>query len=431
MQSELVLLVSMAAYCIYYLKLDFWPLQINRLDISSVYSIGLLLNTISHIIAITSTDPFIIKNYLLRYIPEHLFIGMLVFNVGSVVIMETFRYYLKPGLFTRSEILSLLGPKWSTVLLVGFFFFFINNFTSVGSLGTLGTILGLVVFGAVFYLSTYAHFYNDHFKINSLLIFVIFLSFWALWFSYLRYEIILPWISYFFGEAIARKRFMAFTLQSKVIIVCLLIIAPPVFTYLGENRAEISGRSDKISLIVKGVQEEQDLDRGQTIMSRLSYINQLTHVVGLVKKNDFYEGETLYYLGFVFIPRFLWPEKPTIQQGQWFALETGLAYQLKGKVNNSINMTVPGEFYLNFGWSGVIIGCFLFGLFIVFVWNGIQGNNLPSWGLQFFLLFSSMAGLGADLQAVVTLLSYFLIYKVYVLLTGSDKPLVQAVQKTK
>ncbi|MEZ5050579.1 MAG: hypothetical protein R2766_13115 [Saprospiraceae bacterium] len=391
----------------------------KRLDISSVYPVGLLLNTISHIIAVTSADSFIIRNYLLLYIPENLFIGLAIFHIGSVVIMETLRFRVKAQRFTPVEIWNLLRYRWTEIFIISLVLFFVTNFTSLGSLGSLGSILSLLSLGSVLYLSVYAHFYNDSTRINLLILYVIFLSVWAMRYSYLRYEIMLPWISYFLGEAIARKSFAKFCSQSKLIIVVLLITVPPLFTYLGQNRTEISGRSDKLTLIIRGVQKSGDLEKGQTIMSRLSYINQLTHVVRLTRENGFYNGETLKYFSYAFVPRFLWVAKPTIQQGQWFALETGLALKLKsGKANNSINMTVPGELYLNFGWPGVIIGCWLFGLFIAFIWQSIQGNNFPSWGLQFYLLFGSLAGLGADLQVIVTLLAYFLLYKSFVLLTS-------------
>lgn len=419
-QSEILLLLTSIAYCVFYMKRDFWPFQVNRLDISSVYSIGLLLNTISHLIAITSTDPDVIRNYLLLYVPKHLFTGLAVFHIGSIVIMETFRYTIPIGKFDNQEIRRMLQKlRWDVVLISTAIFFLLDKFTTLGGLGSVGTIVRLFVMGSILYLSVYAHFTNEHKKIYLVLLVVSFVSLWALLFSYLRFEIVLPWVSYFLGEAIARKRLRDFTIQSKAMLVILLIIAPPVFTYLGDKRAEISGRSDKLSLIISGVRDdEQELERGQTIMARLSYINQLTHVIDLTTEKGFYNGRTLEYFGYVFIPRFLWSEKPTIQQGQWFALESGLAFQLKnGKVNNSINMTVPGEFYLNFGWLGVVVGCMLFALFISFIWRGIQGQNLLSLSLQFYLLFGSMAGLGADLQIVVTLFAYYLIYRAYLFLS--------------
>jgi len=385
------------------------------LDIASIFPLGLLLNTISHIIAVTSTDPVVLKNYLLLYVPENLFEGLAIFHIGSIVISEVFRYGIQPKKFERADVVSLLRRStWATMLLSAIVFFGLSKFTAIGRLGSIGTIFDLFILGAVLYLSVYAHFYNEQTKINILFCFVIFLTLWAIRFAYLRFEIILPWVSYFLGEAIARKRLRNFALQSKLTMIALIFFLPPVFGYLGKKRADIAGRPDKISLVISGVQNKQQYENDQTIMARLSYINQLTNVVQLTRKKGFYEGKTLEYFTFAFIPRFLWPDKPTIQQGQWFAIESGLALRLKGgKANNSINMTVPGEFYLNFGWMGVILGCMLFALFVASIWNGIQGKNLPALALQFFILFNGMAGLGADLQIVVTLLAYFLIYKAY------------------
>jgi hypothetical protein len=426
LRSDLVLIVSSILYCSLYLIKDFWPLRINRLDISSVYPIGLLLNSVSHLIAIIS-NPEDVKYYLLLYKQEFLFEGLAIFHIGSVIIMETMRMLINDsGALILVERMRF-RYNWNYMMLGSIGLFFVTNLTPIGSLGSIETAAKLLLFGTIMYLSIYVHYNNERGRITLLILYVGFLSFWALRYSYLRYEILLPWFAYFLGEGIARKRFTKFSNQSKIVIVILAISIPPIFTFLGKERSSLIGNSDKVGIVLKGARQAESLEGGETIMSRLSYINQLTHLVNLTEKNGFYDGESLAYFKFVFIPRILWSEKPLVMQGQWFGLETGLAYKLKsGRANSSINMTVPGEFYLNFGWWGVLIGCFIFGAILSFIWNTIRGNDFFSLAFQFYLLFVSMAGLGADLQVIVTIMAYFLIYKAYDLTKVRDSlPLVK------
>ncbi|MFO0266551.1 MAG: hypothetical protein ACK51D_06345, partial [Cyclobacteriaceae bacterium] len=70
-----------------------------------------------------------------------------------------------------------------------------------------------------------------------------------------------------------------------------------------------------------------------------------------------------------------------------------------------------GEMYLNFGWSGLMAGCTLFGFFVSFIWNSVRGSDLLSWAFRFYLLFLGMFSLGSDMMVIPQLMAYWLIYK--------------------
>jgi hypothetical protein len=157
-------------------------------------------------------------------------------------------------------------------------------------------------------------------------------------------------------------------------------------------------------------------DEEKSALARASTLNQLSQVVRLQDERGFYGGKTLSYLFFAFIPRFIWPDKPLIMQGRWFALEAGLAYNhgeesSLAKVNNSVNMTVAGEFFLNFGFLGVILGMGLIGYFMQqfwFVCNFFQkGNNLSGTLFGVFLMLVAYFYLQVDAQFIVTLFQVF------------------------
>jgi hypothetical protein len=135
--------------------------------------------------------------------------------------------------------------------------------------------------------------------------------------------------------------------------------------------------------------------------------------VYLVRRDGYRDGATLDYLGYAFIPRFLWPEKPLIAKGAWFALEIGQAYTRRdGSISNSVAMTIPGELYLNFGWPGVLVGCLLYGMLLGVFWTRTgfweDPDNAFGSAFGFFLLWTAF-GLGADLQLLVTTTAVYLL----------------------
>lgn len=80
---------------------------------------------------------------------------------------------------------------------------------------------------------------------------------------------------------------------------------------------------------------------------------------------------------FVFIPRVLWPDKPTVVPGQWFAERLGRGQATATGFSNAINMTVPGELYLNFGWLGMLLGLTMLALLYAVVWDAVGNLKNP------------------------------------------------------
>lgn len=74
----------------------------------------------------------------------------------------------------------------------------------------------------------------------------------------------------------------------------------------------------------------------------------------------FWNGKTYLSLVGAFVPRFLWPDKPTKELGQGFGHRYG--YLNPSDEKTSLNLPVLVEFYANFGVAGVIIGMWLVGL---------------------------------------------------------------------
>jgi len=90
-------------------------------------------------------------------------------------------------------------------------------------------------------------------------------------------------------------------------------------------------------------------------MERASLLGQVAHVLELTPSQvPFQEGQTYSYLAIKLIPRFLWPEKPSVSQANRFYQ---VAYGLTDERNldkTSIAVGSMAEGYVNFGWLGVI-----------------------------------------------------------------------------
>ncbi len=240
----------------------------------------------------------------------------------------------------------------------------------------------------------------------------------ALFVSFLRIELLTPSIAFFGGYFIA-KGDIRYILSYRIVPpIVILIIFSLFFRTLAGNRSHfISAFTADAPQKFNSSYTVGDGTGGDEggLLERSANIAQLTNVMHLVDKNGTYNGRASEPLLAAFIPRFLWPDKPKVQLGAWFALEIGAAsIGETGRANNSINMSIPGELYLDFGWIGLAIGALLFGGLVAAFWNAARFNdssyNLTGalWGG--YLLLYALAGIGSDLQIVVSLISTYLVF---------------------
>ena len=299
-----------------------------------------------------------------------------------------------------------------------FYFLLIINISKLGGVALerkqVGKIITLLnTIGILFFARLWGNSEDKKYRMYALTLFLI-QTYISLLFSYLRFELILPSFYLFIGYFIGKGQWKDLFSYRIFPFVFIFILYSSVFQILASNRlsfisAFTSNNSNNHEVVVR---EEKAKTGG--LLDRSANVAQLTNIVNLVEKKGFYNGSVSILLLTALIPRQLWPEKPKIQLGTWFALEIGVGYKNKeGVVNNSINMTVPGELYLDFGWLGVVIGSFLFGGFFAAMWNTTRFYHSPYnlTGTIFggYLIMLSI-GSYADLQIVVTMLSTFLIF---------------------
>lgn len=131
-------------------------------------------------------------------------------------------------------------------------------------------------------------------------------------------------------------------------------------------------------------------------------------------------GDTYLKLLYQFIPRSLWPEKPdniTVVMSKIFRPE-------QFEIGVSYNPTLLGEMYYNFGLAGVIVGCFLVGMCIAWLYRfGRRNIESAPMTLIYVVLVVSIIEHGRGAFSNITM-TYLLFYLTPIFLAIRRSPLV-------
>jgi hypothetical protein len=135
-------------------------------------------------------------------------------------------------------------------------------------------------------------------------------------------------------------------------------------------------------------------------------------IVGEVNESGLRMGETMEYATYAFIPRLLWPDKPTVTRGAWFSDYLGL-YGTEGEVSTSVGMTAIGELYWNFGMAGVLIGMLAIGCLQGLLWcmAGSDPQGKPIHMLLYVSIMLSMTDMPEAVTVFVSLAITYLTFK--------------------
>lgn len=156
-----------------------------------------------------------------------------------------------------------------------------------------------------------------------------------------------------------------------VVLLGIFLVFPLYDTYRMQDT-----RADKWRRLDTAVDTAIEWDRSTFVensfgrfMDRIAIITSVAAVLRDVGDHvEFRKGETLLLtpLG-MFIPRFLWPDKPSVSLGREF----GVTFQLVSPIDSK-TMIAPSfiaEFYWNFHIPGVLVGMFVFGAFFRWVYR--------------------------------------------------------------
>jgi O-antigen polysaccharide polymerase Wzy len=154
-----------------------------------------------------------------------------------------------------------------------------------------------------------------------------------------------------------------------------VVFAFPVFqSYRNLVRGEhgvtsIQALQNLAATIQKAIEAENKVEagfggtafKGQSFWERSSLKHSVEIIVSRTGVDKpFQMGATLTPIAATFIPKLLWPDKPSVAVGQVFNKE----FQLGEVADTYISPSHVGELYWNFGWPGVIVGSLLIGLLL-------------------------------------------------------------------
>lgn len=249
----------------------------------------------------------------------------------------------------------------------------------------------------------------------------------AFFFDYLRGTIAQPLVAFTCGAVLGARSLRPLRDPHFVPVLAVGALFVMFYGLLGETRERgVHGvaRFTDMHEYHQWRAAQPDIAPQQTIVARLTSFNQLSQIGALIDRNGFYGGRTFEYLRYALTPRAIWPEKPKIALGAWYAMEIGQAVPTaNGWYNNSVNMTQAGELYLNFGWLGVIVGLPLFGGALAFFWTRanfweLGARNIAGSAFAAIMFWTVLGGHG-EFTLLVTLLGIFLALYGFSILIGS------------
>ncbi len=135
-------------------------------------------------------------------------------------------------------------------------------------------------------------------------------------------------------------------------------------------------------------------------------------LVGEVEQSGLLFGETMKYATYAFVPRIIWPDKPTVTRGAWFSTRLGLS-DTEGDATTSLGMSAVGELYWNFGTFGVLLGMFAIGCGIGMLWRmaGADPRGKPIHMLLYVSLMLAMPDMPEAVTVFVSLTLSFVTFK--------------------
>ena len=401
-----------------YFYLEVLRRKFYQVDPIGLYALAMAITSLANMVGMQALDSDDEKIYFLYADERYLFDASLIQYLGFVCLVGGFligkRFHWLPKIKYELKSLSELNRLFFLNILLILMIFMQAIPAFMGAVQSF--LINIPLFSAFFFARLGVTRKEKRFLHYGLII-VLLLTWQAVFYSYLRSDMLKPSIFFLLGYLTGGKNISVLFNWRFIPIYVFLIVFNNYFALFGRQRGEIGVGQHRIERITSlNANEVSNPDViEETPLSRATNFNQLSQVARLVDQKGVYSGTTLSYMTYAFIPRFLWPEKPLIQIGAWFATEIGLGWKDKsGKYHNSINMTVPGEFYLNFGFVGVITGCLIFGFIFGLFWNSISfwNSDRDLLGILFgsYLLFLGFFTIGADIQIIVTIISVYLMF---------------------
>lgn len=130
-------------------------------------------------------------------------------------------------------------------------------------------------------------------------------------------------------------------------------------------------------------------------------------IVGIVDGGSTLKGDTFVAALMFLVPRVLWPSKPDGTVGNLIGHFTGMI--LPGDMVTNVSPTQMGEFYMNFGFIGLLVGMVIWGA-IAHAVDGVICRRIGGWMATFMFFWSLLqeAAFGQGILSVVKAVPVYL-----------------------
>jgi hypothetical protein len=207
-------------------------------------------------------------------------------------------------------------------------------------------------------------------------------------------------------------------------------------TWQGENPdlAEQSSLVRGTAWISSAVEYWQDTFAGSrdlteatsSATSRADFIHQVAHIYSMTPTVVPYQyGKTYSFFAVAFIPRIVWPDKPTAgSANEFYAVTYGVTSE-EGAKTTTFGVSILGEAFMNFGWAGVILVMLLQGILIGALQHAFGGQVSGPGGQAVFLAFFVyfLNGIGSSAEIMFGGILQNLICGYLILLWARQKPI--------
>ncbi|RYI28774.1 oligosaccharide repeat unit polymerase [Bacillus infantis] len=215
----------------------------------------------------------------------------------------------------------------------------------------------------------YIYFKNK--KISMAIILLLLIIFSSIGF---RFRVIILVISFFYIYQKIIKKNNTSTVNRKLVFFSLILVF--LVGWIGANRTSFRGFT----------QGEIDNSISTTLDTFMSSLNLFTPLVAVIKRVPDIYGyayfEPLLYILIRFIPREIWPTKPSPD----FLNKIPLSINTMEGFTAGAAVPHFGEYYIAFGYGGIVIGCIIFGMFSRFLLEFKNANKENNVVLIFYIV---------------------------------------------
>lgn len=160
--------------------------------------------------------------------------------------------------------------------------------------------------------------------------------------------------------------------------------------------------------------------------SRADFIHQVAYIYSMTPSVVPYQyGKTYSFFAVSFIPRILWPDKPTAGSANGFYAVTYGVTSEEGAKTTTFGVSILGEAFINFGWAGVVFVMLLQGILIGALQYSFgtyeSGPGGQAVFLAFFVYF--LNGIGSSAEIMFGGILQNLICGYLILLWAREKPI--------